>query len=113
MVTEYGMGTELHSRKLPADDYSMSDATRRMIDDEQQYIADQAHRRAGRLVEDNRDLLEAFARTLLEKEVLERADIDRLLGARPGAAVVTNGGRPTVAASDALDQPGGLTTGAD
>ena len=91
----------------------MSDATRRMIDDEQQYIADQAHRRAGRLVEDNRDLLEAFARTLLEKEVLERADIDRLLGARPGAAVVTNGGRPTVAASDALDQPGGLTTSAD
>jgi cell division protease FtsH len=109
MVTEYGMGTELHSRKLPADDYSMSDATRRMIDEEQQYIADQAHRRATRLVEDNRDLLEAFAQTLLEKEVLERADIDRLLGARPGEAASTNGGRPTVAATDPLDQPGGLS----
>src|SRR4051794_31941039 len=101
MVTEYGMGTELHSRQLPADDYSMSDHTRRMIDEEQQYIADQAHRRASRLVEDNRDLLEAFAQTLLEKEVLERADIDRLLGARPGAAASTNGGgRPTVVATD-------------
>ncbi len=109
MVTEYGMGTELHSRKLPADDYSMSEGMRRMIDEEQQYIADQAHRRATRLVEDNRDLLEAFARTLLETEVLERADIDRLLGERPGAAVASNGGRPTVTASDSLDQPGGLS----
>ena len=26
MVTEYGMGTELQSKQLPADDYSMSDA---------------------------------------------------------------------------------------
>jgi cell division protease FtsH len=101
MVTEYGMGTELHSKQLPADDYSMADATRRMIDEEQQHIADQAYRRAYRLVEDNRDLLESFARTLLEKEVLERADIDRLLAARPGAAASTNGGgRPTVVATD-------------
>ena len=30
MVTQYGMGTELMSKQLPADDYSMSDATRRM-----------------------------------------------------------------------------------
>ncbi|MEA2225971.1 MAG: cell division protease FtsH, partial [Solirubrobacteraceae bacterium] len=36
MVTQYGMGTELQSKQLPADDYSMSDNTRRMIDDEQQ-----------------------------------------------------------------------------
>jgi cell division protease FtsH len=89
----------------------MSDHTRRLIDEEQQFITDQAYRRAVRIVEDNRDLLEAFARTLLEKEVLERADIDRLMAAyRDGAATPVNGagGRPRVAASEPpLDQPGG------
>jgi cell division protease FtsH len=46
MVTQYGMGTSLMSRQLPAQDYSMSDATRHSIDEEQQFITDQAHRRA-------------------------------------------------------------------
>jgi cell division protease FtsH len=79
MVTQYGMGTELQSKQLPADDYSMSDATRRMIDEEQQYITDLAHRRAMKLLAENRTLLEGFAYTLLDKEVLEREDIDRLM----------------------------------
>ena len=79
MVTEYGMGTELQSKRLPAEDYSMSDATRRTIDEEQQYIADLAHRRALGIVSENRTLLEAFAFTLLENEVLEREDIERLV----------------------------------
>ena len=46
MVTQYGMGTELQSKQLPSDDYSMSDHTRRKIDEEQQYLTDLAHRRA-------------------------------------------------------------------
>src|SRR5215211_6968799 len=75
MITLYGMGTELASKQLPADDYSMSDHTRRMIDEEQQYLTDLAHRRAAELVAENRTLLEAFACTLLENEVLEREDI--------------------------------------
>jgi cell division protease FtsH len=80
MVTQYGMGTELMSKQLPADDYSMSDHTRRMVDEEQQYLTDLAHRRAMKLVAENRTLLEAFAFTLLENEVLEREDIERLVG---------------------------------
>jgi cell division protease FtsH len=88
MVTQYGMGTELASKQLPADDYSMSDHTRRMVDEEQQYLTDLAHRRAMKLVAENRTLLEAFAFTLLENEVLEREDIERIVGAYkrgPGA----------------------------
>src|SRR5262245_23490239 len=50
MITMYGMGTELASKQLPADDYSMSDHTRRMVDEEQQYLTDLAHRRAAKLV---------------------------------------------------------------
>jgi cell division protease FtsH len=90
MVTDYGMGTELQSRQLPADDYSMSDATRRMIDEEQQYITDLAHRRATQLVSENRPLLVALALTLLENEILERDDIERLVNAYgPGSEGAT------------------------
>ncbi len=91
MITMYGMGTELASKQLPADDYSMSDNTRRMIDEEQQYLTDLAHRRAAKLVSENRTLLEAFAFTLLENEVLEREDIERLVGVYKGQTVPLNG----------------------
>ena len=81
MVTLYGMGTELQSKQLPSDDYSMSDNTRRNIDEEQQYLTDLAHRRALKIVGEHRTLLDAFAFTLLENEVLEREDIDRIMSA--------------------------------
>jgi cell division protease FtsH len=79
MVTQYGMGTELNSKQLPSDDYSMSDNTRREVDEEQQYLTDLAHRRALKMVAENRPLLESLAQTLLEQEVLERDDIERLV----------------------------------
>src|SRR5215204_478569 len=91
MITLYGMGTELASKQLPADDYSMSDHTRRMVDEEQQYLTDLAHRRAAKLVAENRTLLEAFAFTLLENEVLEREDIERLVAVYKGQTVPLNG----------------------
>jgi cell division protease FtsH len=91
MITLYGMGTELASKQLPADDYSMSDHTRRMVDEEQQYLTDLAHRRAAKLVAENRTLLEAFAFTLLENEVLEREDIERLVSVYKGQTAPLNG----------------------
>jgi cell division protease FtsH len=110
MVTEYGMGTELMSKQVPTDDYSMSDFTRRTVDEEQQYITDLAHRRAMSLVSENRPLLEAFASTLLEKEVLERDDIERLVGAHGGAngsALRDEPDRARIAASEPLEPSGG------
>jgi cell division protease FtsH len=115
MVTQYGMGTELQSKQLPADDYSMSDNTRRMIDDEQQYLTDLAHRRATALVEGNRPLLEAIASTLLENEVLERDDIDRLMDGHHGSPTENGHGpvegreQPAVAASERLDPEQGAS----
>jgi cell division protease FtsH len=109
MVTQYGMGTELQSKQLPAEDYSMSDATRRMIDEEQQYLTDLAHRRATWLVSENRPLLEELAFTLLENEALEREDIDRIMSAHrggngkvPAAEKEPRGGEPRIAASERL-----------
>jgi len=84
MVTDYGMGSQLQSKQLPAEDYSMSDHTRRLVDEEQQFIADQAHRRAQRMIGEHQPLLEAFAQTLLEDEVLEREDIERLVAEHEG-----------------------------
>ena len=116
MVTMYGMGTELMSKQLPSDDYSMSDNTRRMIDEEQQYLTDLAHRRAMKLVAENRTLLEAFAFTLLENEVLEREDIEHLVGSYKGQSVPLDGtpvvkslepGPAEIAAADPGTQPGG------
>jgi cell division protease FtsH len=86
MVSEYGMGTELMSRRLPADDYSLSDATRRMLDDEQQHLTDLAYRSAQAMILEHRALLDSFADTLLEKEVLERGDIERLVASYRTAA---------------------------
>ena len=119
MVTQYGMGTELNSKQLPADDYSMSDHTRRQVDEEQQYLTDLAHRRALKMVAENRPLLDALAHTLLENEVLERDDIERLVaeyrgggddGASNGTSpiVPVEPGQARVAAAERLSpQPGG------
>jgi cell division protease FtsH len=95
MVAEYGMGTQIGSRRLPLDDYSVSDATRRMLDEEQQELTDLAMRRARKLIEANRDTLESLAQQLLEHEVLEREDIDRLMAQRRGPTSV-----PRIAATD-------------
>jgi cell division protease FtsH len=117
MVTEYGMGTELMSKQVPTDDYSMSDHTRRQVDEEQQYLTDLAHRRALRIVQEQRPLLDALAHTLLENEVLERDDIERIVaGYRDGGdgglsgrspIVPVEPGAARVAASERLQrQPG-------
>ena len=114
MITQYGMGTELMSKQLPSDDYSMSDNTRRMIDDEMQYLSDLAHRRAMKLVAEHRPLLEAFASMLLENEVLEREDITRLVSDYRGQTPAVNGkplvkglepGRAEIAAVEAKQPP--------
>jgi cell division protease FtsH len=79
MVTQYGMGTSITSRRLPVDDYSVSEHSRRIVDEEQQEMTDQAFRRARDLIMANRPLLNAFAECLLKQEVIEREDIERFV----------------------------------
>src|SRR3954452_16752982 len=95
MLAEYGMGTQIGSRRMPLDDYSVSDATRRILDEEQQELTDLAMRRARKLLEGNREALESLAAALLDSEVLERPDIDSIM-ARHQAPV----SGPRLAASD-------------
>src|SRR5437763_3710507 len=72
MIAEYGMGNEISSRRMPGDDYSVSDHTRRIVDEEQQELTDLAWRRARKLIEEHRTELDALATALLDNEVLER-----------------------------------------
>jgi ATP-dependent Zn protease len=55
-----------------------------MVDEEQQEIADLAYRRAHALIRGNRDLLEALANALLEREILERHDIAAIVSSHSG-----------------------------
>jgi cell division protease FtsH len=106
MVAEYGMGTQISSRRMPADDYSVSDATRRMVDEEQQELTDLAWRRARKLIEDNRDALEEIAAELLAHEVLERETIEAIMGRHGGGGGdvthLPTGSEAKVAASERL-----------
>ena len=60
----------------------MSDRTRELRDAEQQHLADEAMRRAVKLITDHRAQLDALAAALLRHEVLEREDIERDHGRR-------------------------------
>ena len=78
MVHEYAMGTG--SGTLRAIDDGAAEATRRIRDTEVRELADEAFRAAQRLVDAHRVELDELAATLLTNEVLERGDIDRIMG---------------------------------
>jgi|SRR5579871_4485866 len=84
MVTEYAMGTAITS--LRAVDQSASETTRKVLDVEIRELADGAFRAATVLLDNHRPQLDALASTLLANEVLERADLDEIMGDVPAAA---------------------------
>jgi ATP-dependent Zn protease len=80
MIADYGMGNSMSSRRLAIEEYQISDNTRRLVDEEQADITDVAYRHAHKLISEHREMLEEFATTLLKQEVLEREDIERIVG---------------------------------
>ena len=69
---EVFLGRELVQRR------EVSDYTAQQVDEEVKRILDDAHSRARTIIEANRDLLEAIALALLERETLDSAEIDLL-----------------------------------
>jgi cell division protease FtsH len=99
MIDEYAMGTRVKLQR-PDHDHG-AESTRRLRDEEQADLADGAERAALALLRGHRRWLDALAEALLEQEVLERADIDRLLADLPRApAAPSAGGAPGIAAAD-------------
>jgi cell division protease FtsH len=100
MVTEYAMGTG--SNSMPAHGEGAAESTRRVRDAEIRDLADEAFRSALALLDSHRTQLDALATTLLANEVLERADIDEIMGDTP-PAVPARVGELSIAAATALN----------
>jgi cell division protease FtsH len=105
MVFEWGMGESVTSRTVRADNYALSEETKRLRDSEQAQLTDAAYAEALRLLAKHRAVLDRVSVALLEKETLDRDELAALfVGVEPeshssesvGVVVVRAlGARPT------------------
>jgi cell division protease FtsH len=79
MVFEYGMSEIVTSRTMRADNYALSEETKRLRDSEQARLTDHAFGEAVRLLTKHRSSLDRVAHALLEKETLVRDELESLL----------------------------------
>jgi cell division protease FtsH len=79
MVFEFGMSDTVSSRTMRADNYALSEETKRLRDNEQARLTDEAYEEAIRLLEKHRAALDRVAYALLEKETLVRDELEALL----------------------------------
>ncbi|MGD8728821.1 MAG: ATP-dependent zinc metalloprotease FtsH [Gemmatimonadota bacterium] len=74
---EVFLGREIVQRR------SVSEHTQRIVDEEVKRILDEAHQRAHEVLEEHKELLEAIAQALLERETLDRNDVEALERGEP------------------------------
>jgi cell division protease FtsH len=79
MVFEYGMTEVAPARTMRADNYALSEETKRLRDSEQARLTDYAYEEAKRLLRKHRAPLDRVTAALLEKETLQKAELDALL----------------------------------
>ena len=79
MVFEYGMSDVVSSRTVRADNYALSEETKRLRDAEQSRLTDEAYGEALRLLTKHRAALDRIAHALLEKETLVRDELHALV----------------------------------
>lgn len=94
MVSVYGMNDKVgnvsfHGMQQDSFNKPYSDETAAMIDKEVRVMIDKEYDRAQQLLTDKRPQLNALANALLEKEVLLKSDVERLIGLRPGSDTPT------------------------
>jgi cell division protease FtsH len=75
-VSFYGLSNESYHKPY-------SDETAKLMDDEVRKLIDQQYERAQNLLTEKRQELNLLAKTLLEKEVLLKSDLENLIGPRP------------------------------
>ncbi|HEX5450289.1 MAG TPA: AAA family ATPase [Gaiellaceae bacterium] len=75
MVFEWGMGESVTSRTLRADNYALSEETKRLRDTEQAQLTDHAYTEALRMLQKHRPALDKVANALLERETLTRDEL--------------------------------------
>ena len=77
-----------------------------MVDDEVKRLIDEAYARATIILSGNRELLDRIAATLLERETIDREDLDRLVKNLPLAPRTTLPPADTPAATPTPAKPG-------
>ncbi|MGB2875465.1 MAG: AAA family ATPase [Gaiellaceae bacterium] len=79
MVFDYGMSRLVTSRTMRADNYALSEETKRLRDQEQARLTDEAFQESLRLLQKHRAALDRIALALLEKETLDKDELAQLL----------------------------------
>jgi cell division protease FtsH len=79
MVFEYGMSDVTASRTMRADNYALSEETKRLRDAEQARLTEEAYEQSQRLLRKHRSSLDSIAAALLDRETLDRADLEAML----------------------------------
>src|SRR6266566_4650820 len=106
MVFEWGMSESVTSRTMRADNYALSEATKRLRDGEQALLTDSAYEEAVRLLHKHRAPLDRIAAELLEKETLVRDELLALVvDVEPESRASETVGVPRVVASDPGELP--------
>jgi cell division protease FtsH len=95
MVTQFGMSEvigplavgdkeqEIFLGREFAQRREISERTAQMVDDEVKRLIDEAYARAMGIISENRDLLDRIADALLDRETIDRDDLDRLVKNQP------------------------------
>ena len=95
MVTQFGMSEvigplavgdkeqEIFLGREFAQRREISERTAQMVDDEVKRLIDEAYARAMGIISENRELLDRIADALLERETIDRDDLDRLAKNQP------------------------------
>ena len=104
MVHDYAMGTASVGR-TPDGDVRLSETSLRIRDEERAELVEEGRRAAHRLISAHRRYLDGLAAELLEREVLERDAIDRIMAGVPRLERQTGLGL-RVAAASASEGPG-------
>jgi cell division protease FtsH len=102
MVFEYGMSDFVASRTMRADNYALSEETKRLRDNEQARLTDGAYAESVRLIQKYRAPLDRVAHALLEKETLNRAELVALFEGLP----VESGASAAVGTPQIITLPG-------
>jgi cell division protease FtsH len=101
MVFDYGMSRLVSSRTMRADNYALSEETKRLRDQEQARLTDEAFEEAIRLVQKHRGALDRIALALLDKETLDKAELAELVaGVEPESRSSETAGTVRVVAAD-------------
>ncbi len=91
MVTQFGMSEligplavgdkeqEIFLGREFAQRREISERTAQMVDDEVKRLIDEAYARATMILNENRELLDRIAQALLDRETIDREDLDRLV----------------------------------